>query len=204
MADQAGPEAEDHPLSPSGTPGPDDLAARLQALALARGVTVGTAESCTGGLIGSSITSVPGSSAYFEGGVISYSDAVKVAALGVPAGTIERHGAVSAQVAVAMAAGVRVRLGCDFGVSVTGVAGPDGGTTAKPVGLTYVAVAGPGHEEVRRYVWDGHRQANRVASAVAALQLLIEVLGQVAAREPARPNEPDAPGAPPVSDEPGS
>ncbi len=152
------------------------LAARLQQLALERGISVGTAESCTGGLIGHTLTAIAGSSAYYLGGVVSYSDALKVRLLDVPAGTIEHHGAVSAQVAVAMAEGARERLGCDFAVSVTGVAGPAGGTEAKPVGLTYVAAAGPRGHRVERHLWDGDRAANKEHSAAAALELLLALV----------------------------
>ena len=151
-------------------------AARLQALALEGGRTVGTAESCTGGLIGHALTAIAGSSDYYLGGVVSYSNELKVRLLGVPAEMLEQHGAVSAQVAVAMAQGARERLGCDYAVSVTGVAGPSGGTPAKPVGLTYVAVVGPAGHEVRRHRWDGDRAANKEQSAAAALELLVAVL----------------------------
>jgi PncC family amidohydrolase len=150
------------------------LAARLQAAALERGLSVGTAESCTGGLVGHTITAIAGSSTYYVGGVISYSDALKASLLDVPEATIAAHGAVSAQVAVAMAQGARARLGCDYAVAVTGVAGPGGGTEAKPVGLTYVAVAGPSGDEVRRHGWDGDRAQNKERSAVAALELLLQ------------------------------
>lgn len=176
MADQAGREAEDHLLSQPDAVGLPELAAQLQELSIGRHATVTTAESCTGGLVGHGITANAGSSAYYLGGIVSYSDAVKVGSLDVPADAIERHGAVSAQVAISMAEGVRARLGSDFGVAVTGVAGPDGGTDAKPVGLTYVAVAGPHGHEVRRYLWSGDRAANKDASAAAALRLLIRVL----------------------------
>lgn len=152
------------------------LAARAQASALRAGVTVSTAESCTGGLVGHSITANPGSSAWYAGGVISYADAAKTELLGVPPETIATHGAVSPEVAGAMAEGVRFRLGTDLGVAVTGVAGPDGGSEAKPVGLTYVAVASPGSIEVRRFTWDGDRAANKEDSAAAALELLIAEL----------------------------
>ena len=152
------------------------LAARIQDVALERAHTVGTAESCTGGLIGHALTGIPGSSAYYLGGVISYSDEVKVEMLGVPPSAIARHGAVSAQVAVAMAEGIRERIGCDYSLSVTGVAGPGGGSDAKPVGLTYVAAAGPDGHEVRRYLWDGDRSANKERSAAAAMELLLELL----------------------------
>jgi len=126
MAAQPGPEAQADFLTLPSSTELTRLAERLQRIALARGITVATAESCTGGLIGHVITEVPGSSAYFVGGVISYSNEVKVASLGVDVGAIERHGAVSAQVAVAMAKGVRVRLGADYGVAVTGVAVAEG------------------------------------------------------------------------------
>ena len=150
-----------------------ELAQRLQDACLARRLTVATAESCTGGLVAHAITEVSGSSGYLVGGVVAYSDAVKRDVLGVPAEMLAAHGAVSAQVVVAMAEGVRARLGTDLAVAVTGVAGPLGGTDAKPVGLVYVAVAGIGAPEVRRHHWPGDRSANKVASAVAALELLL-------------------------------
>jgi PncC family amidohydrolase len=151
-----------------------ELAGRLQARCIAAGLTVGTAESCTGGLVASAITTVPGSSAYFLGAIVSYADRIKVELLDVPAATLDGHGAVSAQVARAMAEGARSRLGVDFAVAVTGVAGPDGGTAAKPVGLTYVAVAGPGGVDARRFQWSGDRVTNQYASAEACLELLLD------------------------------
>ena len=158
-----------------------ELAGRLQARCLALGVTVATAESCTGGLVAHLLTEVPGSSGYLLGGVVAYSDAVKRAELGVPAELLEAHGAVSAQVAIAMAEGARARLGTDLGVGVTGIAGPDGGSEAKPVGLVYVAAAGRGPAEVRRYVWAGDRSENKRLSAEAAIELLLARVGD---REP--------------------
>ena len=151
-----------------------DLAARLRARCVARGITVATAESCTGGLVAHLITEVPGSSAYLRGGIVAYADDVKRAALGVPAEVLAAHGAVSAQVAIAMADGVRRALGTDLGVAVTGIAGPDGGSDAKPVGLVYVAVAGLGAPAVRRFLWQGDRAANKRSSAEAALEMLLE------------------------------
>jgi nicotinamide-nucleotide amidase len=154
-----------------------DLAERavlLQTRCLARAATVAVAESCTGGLVAHAITSVPGASGYFLGGVVSYADAVKEGVLGVPDTLIRTHGAVSAQVAVAMAVGVRERLGAGFGAGVTGVAGPDGGSPSKPVGLVYVAVADESGTDVRRYQWAGDRMANIQDSAVAVLDLLLE------------------------------
>ena len=108
-----------------------------------KGQTLGVAESCTGGGLGAALTAVPGSSSVFEGGVIAYSNAVKQQLLGVPQDVLDRHGAVSEQVVIAMAQGVRQRLACDWGVAISGVAGPGGGTADKPVGLVHLAVAGP-------------------------------------------------------------
>lgn len=150
-----------------------DLAGLLGARLIARGLTVATAESCTGGLVAHLLTEVPGSSRYVRGGIVAYADDVKHSQLGVPAAMLEAHGAVSAQVALAMAEGVRGRLGTDLGVGVTGVAGPDGGSESKPVGLVYVAVAGLGPAEVRRCMWAGDRSENKRLSAGAALEMLL-------------------------------
>ncbi|MEO5931524.1 MAG: competence/damage-inducible protein A [Candidatus Kapaibacterium sp.] len=106
-----------------------------------RGLMLATAESCTGGMIGELITEIPGSSAYYLGGTVSYANSVKTELLGVPAELIEQHGAVSREVAEAMAAGVRQRLGADIAVSVTGIAGPDGGTPEKPVGTVWIGIS---------------------------------------------------------------
>ena len=176
MAAQSGPEAQAEFLTRPASGDLTGLAVRLQALALAGGFTVATAESCTGGLVGHVITDVPGSSAYYVGGIISYANEIKIESLDVDVTTLERHGAVSAQVALAMAKGVRARMGADFGVAVTGVAGPDGGSPEKPVGLTYVAVAGASADEVQRHVWSGDRSSNKQASAAAALELLLDVI----------------------------
>jgi nicotinamide-nucleotide amidase len=156
------------------------LAARLQARCIAAGRTVAVAESCTGGLVAHAITANPGSSGFFIGGVVSYSDAVKAAVLGVSPAIIDEHGAVSAQCAAAMADGVRTRLGADLAASVTGVAGPDGGSEAKPVGLVYVAVADDAGTDVRRFRWSGDRHANNARSASAVLELLDERLSRLA------------------------
>jgi PncC family amidohydrolase len=150
------------------------VARALQTVCGERGLTVSTAESCTGGLVAHAITEVPGSSAHFRGGIVAYSNEVKEAELGVAPEVIRAHGAVSAQVARAMAEGARRRLGSTLAGAVTGVAGPDGGTEQKPVGLTYVAVAAPQGVEVRRFVWAGDRRANKLASAEAVLRLLLE------------------------------
>ena len=151
-----------------------DLAVRLGARCTDLGLRVATVESCTGGLVGHLITEVPGSSAYFVGGFVTYSDDMKRQAVGVPDEVLASHGAVSAQVAVAMATGGRQRTAADLAVSVTGIAGPDGGSPAKPVGLTYVAVADRTGSVVRRYAWTGDRAENKRRSAAAALELLLE------------------------------
>ena len=149
------------------------LAERLQELCLGRGLTIATAESCTGGLLASAITDVSGSSGYFRGGIVAYANEAKMSLLAVPVELLEAHGAVSAQVARAMALGARTLLSVDLAISVTGVAGPGGGSASKPVGLTYVAVADATGAEVRRFNWSGDRLANKNASALAALELLL-------------------------------
>jgi PncC family amidohydrolase len=149
-------------------------AGRLQEVCIGRRITVATAESCTGGLVAEAITSVSGSSAYFLGGYVTYADALKQSALGVSEALLAAHGAVSAEVAEAMAAGARERAGASLAVSVTGVAGPDGGTAAKPVGLVYLALATAGDVQVRRLQLAGDREGIRTASTAAALAWLSE------------------------------
>jgi nicotinamide-nucleotide amidase len=141
-----------------------------------RGLTLATAESCTGGLVSARLTSVPGSSTVFKGGVVSYANEVKESALGVPPEILERHGAVSAEAAQAMAEGARARLGADVGVSITGVAGPDGGTEDKPVGLVFVHAVGPDGEEARRSELPGDREMIRGRATAAALHLVRRLL----------------------------
>jgi PncC family amidohydrolase len=153
------------------------LAERLGAACLRRRLTVALAESCTGGLVAAALTAVPGSSGYLLGGIVSYADEAKRDLLGVDHMVLRTHGAVSAQVARAMAIGARERFGADLAASVTGIAGPDGGSAAKPVGLTYVGVADAAGVDVRRFAWGGDRAANRLDSAVAVLELLLERAG---------------------------
>jgi nicotinamide-nucleotide amidase len=150
------------------------LAERLQGICLGRGLTVALAESCTGGLLAATLTEVPGSSGYFRGGVVAYANDAKEALLDVPHAVLEAHGAVSAQVAMAMAQGARARFAAELSASVTGVAGPDGGSAAKPVGLVYVGLAGDGDTDVRRLQLSGNRAAIREAAARAALEWLVE------------------------------
>ena len=153
----------------------DDLTieARVVAALCERGLTSGTAESCTAGMIAARLGNVPGASATLRGGFVAYANDVKTAQVGVPAELIERHGAVSAEVARALAEGVRERLGCDVGIGVTGVAGPGGGSEAKPVGLVHIAVVGPhGLGEALERRFPGDREAVRTNTATAALHLV--------------------------------
>jgi PncC family amidohydrolase len=137
-----------------------------------QGLTLAAAESCTGGLVGHRITDVAGSSDYYLGSVTAYANGAKEALLGVQRRTLEEHGAVSAEAALAMARGIRRVLAADLGLSVTGIAGPAGGTPEKPVGLVFVGLAAPDGEWVERHVWQGNRLANKAASAEAALDLV--------------------------------
>ena len=141
-----------------------------------RELTLALGESCTGGLIASLITDVPGSSACFLGGVVAYANAAKIRLLGVPAETLRDHGSVSEQTVVAMADGARERFGADVGLGVSGVLGPGGGTESKPVGLVYLAATSGRARLVRRFVWDGDRIENKRLSARAALSLIEELL----------------------------
>jgi nicotinamide-nucleotide amidase len=135
------------------------------------GKTISTAESCTGGLIASRITDVWGASDYFLEGVVTYSNAAKKALLGVPGGLIDEHGAVSEEVARAMAEGCRERAGSDYAIAVTGIAGPTGGTDEKPVGLVYIAVADASGAEVVRQVWPGTRSQFKARVSQFALNM---------------------------------
>ena len=158
--------------------GADELPVVLGAALRARGATLGTAESCTGGLIGELLTAVPGSSDYFRGGVIAYANEVKIAALGVQPETLAAHGAVSQQTVSEMALGARRLLGCTYAVAVSGVAGPGGGSPEKPVGTVHVAVAGPDAATVltRQILWPGDREQVRRIAAFAALNLVHKAL----------------------------
>ena len=147
-------------------------------LCRARGLTLAAAESCTGGLVASRLTAVPGSSDVFQGAVVAYADGVKEAGLGVPAAILREHGAVSEEAAREMAAGARARLSADVAVAVTGIAGPGGGTPEKPVGLVHLHAAGPDGELARRFSFPGDRAAVRGRAATAALHLVRRLLTQ--------------------------
>ena len=141
------------------------------------GQTVAVAESCTGGMLGSVLTSVSGSSDYFAGGVIAYANVAKSRLLGVPKNVLLRHGAVSAECAKAMAAGARRALHSDYAISVTGIAGPGGATAVKPVGLVYVGLAGAKICKAEKFIFSGSREGVRKQSCRAALDILLEELG---------------------------
>ncbi len=147
-----------------------------------RGLTLALAESCTGGLIADRITNVPGSSEYFQGGVVCYSYDSKEHLLGVRHATLYDFGAVSEQTAREMARGARRALGADLGLSVTGIAGPGGAQPGKPVGLTWMALSARDGEQARQFTWTGDRLANKAQSAEAALGLLNEYLQGLGAR----------------------
>lgn len=142
------------------------------------GLTLATAESCTGGLVAARLTSVPGSSDVFVGSVVAYADDVKLAALGVPETALAEHGAVSAEAAGAMAAGARRALGVDVAVAITGIAGPGGGTPQKPVGLVYLHAEGPSGALAREALMPGDRAAVRDRAAAGALHLVRRLLTQ--------------------------
>ena len=144
----------------------------------ARGLTLATAESCTGGLVAARLTSIPGSSDVVLGGVVAYANDVKTGELGVSPELLERHGAVSSEAAEAMAAGARARLGAGVAVAVTGVAGPEGGTDEKPVGLVYLHVQGPSGDLPRELNLPGDREAIRGRATAAALHLVRTLLAQ--------------------------
>lgn len=144
-----------------------------------RGETLAVAESCTGGLIGHRLTNVPGASAVFVTGIVTYSNAAKHNFLGVPEKTFEKHGAVSEICARQMAEGVRTASGCTYGLSITGIAGPSGGTKDKPVGTVFMAFAGPKGTVVERQFNSYDRQTFKQASSQQALNLVRRNLQQL-------------------------
>jgi nicotinamide-nucleotide amidase len=160
---------------------PDDiqtLARQVIDRAAARGLKLATAESCTGGLVAGALTAIAGSSAVVECGYVTYSNAAKTTLVGVPPALIDRHGAVSEPVARAMAEGAAARLGVDVSVSITGIAGPGGGSADKPVGLVHFAAVGPaGVAHAEHRFGDPGREGVRLASVRVALGLLLDRIG---------------------------
>ncbi len=136
-----------------------------------------TVESCTGGLISAAITSLPGSSAYFHGGFVTYSNALKQRIIGVSAATLESHGAVSAQTAIEMALGGQTQANADYAIAVTGIAGPDGGSAQKPVGTVWLCIAGPNAvTDCRQFQFPGERSDIREQTVITAMRLLIHTI----------------------------
>ena len=149
-------------------------------LLASKGLTIAVAEACTAGLVGSMLCSVPGSSRYFYGGVIAYTGGSKTRVLGVPEDLLQREGTVSAAAALEMARRAQQLLDSDVGVSTTGVAGPSGGSSGRPVGWFFIAVATrDGHEATRELQWAGDRNSNRQDTATAALELVRDYLLQL-------------------------
>lgn len=136
--------------------------------------TLSVAESCTGGMLGEMLTDIPGSSQYFLGGIIVYSNIAKVEQLGVNADTLEMHGAVSQETALELANNVRIKFNSDFGISITGIAGPDGGTPEKPVGTVWIGISNKNITLAKKYMFGEDRQLNRERASTAALLLLME------------------------------
>lgn len=155
-----------------------DLATRVLAAARAKGLRLGTVESCTGGLIAGALTEIAGSSDVVEGGIVTYSNDLKMLLVGVPAETLAAHGAVSAQTAASMVGGLLARVPTvDLAVAVTGIAGPGGGSAEKPVGLVYLACQRRGNAvQVERQIFPGDRAEIRRATVNRALQMLLEPL----------------------------
>lgn len=152
----------------------DSMESQFGELMQKKGVSVATAESCTGGYIAHLITAVPGSSAYFKGGVVAYSDEVKANVLGVNVADIEQYGAVSEQVVCQMAEGARRITGADYAVSTSGIAGPDGGTEEKPVGTVWIGVATPEKTIARKFTFSSVRERNIAKAAMKALEMVMD------------------------------
>jgi PncC family amidohydrolase len=155
-----------------------ELAERVGEALKARNWTICAAESCTGGLVLSNLTDISGSSAYVLGGVVTYSNEAKMQFVGVQESTLAAHGAVSEETAREMALGVQKAFGATVAISVTGIAGPGGGSFEKPVGLVYVGVVVESDLKVLRFVWQGNRLENKALSTVAALKLVLEMMGE--------------------------
>ena len=160
------------------------LAARVGELLTERGWSLGVAESCTGGLVSHLITDIPGSSSYLVGGIVAYANRIKRDIVGIPEELLAAHGAVSREVALAMAQGVRRVLIADLGLSTTGIAGPTGGTLGKPVGTVFVAISSPLGSHAEHHVWQADRLENKRLSAKAVLELLCDQLSDSGLRTP--------------------
>ncbi len=156
----------------------ESLEARVGHLLHERGLKLALAESCTGGLLGSRITDVTGSSEYFLGSIVAYAYETKVALLGIPWDALNSFGAVSREIVLDMAHGARQALHADIAVSISGIAGPVGGTPEKPVGTTWIGLAAEGKEQAKLFHFSGDRVVNKISAVDAALQLLLDCLEQ--------------------------
>ena len=148
----------------------------LGRLLLSKRLTLSTAESCTGGMIGAAVTSVPGSSEWFRGGVIAYDNRIKMSLLNVPEAILDEHGSVSAEVVSAMAEGAAEKLNTDCAIAVSGIAGPDGGTEDKPVGLVFIGVYCKGKVEVFKTIFPGDREQVREQAVGKSIGYLVDLL----------------------------
>ena len=153
-----------------------NYAEELGNLLSANSQTIAIAESCTGGLLGSTITNVPGSSLYFLGGMVAYSDTIKLELLGVPLGTIKKHGAVSEKTVLIMASMITDHFVSDIGIAITGIMGPGGGSPEKPIGTVFVAVASEDDETVKEFNFNGTREEIKEASVKSALKMAVNFL----------------------------
>ena len=149
---------------------------QLGKLLTANGLWLAVAESCTGGMLGHLITNVPGSSSYFKGGVIAYANEIKVGILGVPTETLDSYGAVSEQTVLEMARGVRSLFKADIGISVSGIAGPDGGTEEKPVGMVWIGLSSPKLDQAEVSMFSGDRREIKEQTTQSAMQMAIRYL----------------------------
>lgn len=155
---------------------PEELASQVVQTLSARNSWLATAESCTGGLMGHLVTNTPGASMVYKGGVIAYANDVKERILGVRSETLAQEGAVSEATALQMVAGACGLLGAEWGIAVTGIAGPGGGTPEKPVGLVYIAIQSPAGQQVWKCLFTGDRESIKLATVEKSLKLLLEVL----------------------------
>ena len=153
-----------------------ELHNKISILLKKQNLTVATAESCTGGLIAHAITNVSGSSEYFDRGIVSYSNRAKMELLDVSENVLKEYGAVSKEVAKAMADGIRIKSNVDVGIATTGIAGPTGGTKEKPVGLVYIAISTFKNTEVKKFLFSGNRLQNKESTCNAALTMLLDYL----------------------------
>jgi len=154
----------------------DKIEEKIAFLLLEKNISVGVAESCSGGLLAHRLTNISGSSGYFSGGVVAYANEVKTKLLKVPEALIQKQGAVCEEVAIFMARGIRLLVGSDLGVGITGIAGPTGETKEKPVGLVYIAVVSNNFQFCKKNIFSGNREEVKYQTSETALQLILEMV----------------------------